>query len=442
MSFNATQSSGSACFLDLLQAEGPIRCPITPDMVASLNLDTFAAFFGAYCLNPPQGDHCPYGYCPNSEIAGLLVRLSAYATNFFVAILIYYEREELKDMFWVQFFGIYSLLLTSAWSIFRHQLTRIHAILTMATVGSPVTVYFFVYAVRSSLWKRKHHLEPVIGQKKRLNRGFVLLALFIWIGLNVYILLPSHLSDFQQEACEKHNRVVEHFLFLPVLIVVDLPRWAQCLAVLPFVLTVVTWITVILIKRRKIWPKGEAFTPLTFWGDIKKHYPFVQFITIVLIPTAYWIATIEVGVLKAGTRDNELSASFGQVRFLASFATFATFDNDEKTRAFLALEIGAGHSQLRQMTESITPTLRSLYQKEYYTEPRFHASIAWALLDPTSQTQLVSTPEVLADSDVELLSASQPSSDPTFITLPEFPRILFTFNDKLGDRLRALVFST
>ncbi|KAF8517394.1 U6 snRNA phosphodiesterase Usb1 [Hysterangium stoloniferum] len=123
--------------------------------------------------------------------------------------------------------------------------------------------------------------------------------------------------------------------------------------------------------------------------------------------------------------------------FPASFATFATFDNDEKTRAFLALEIGAGHSQLRQMTESITPTLRSLYQKEYYTEPRFHASIAWALLDPTSQTQLVSTPEVLADSDVELLSASQPSSDSTFITVPEFPReILSTFNDKLGDRLR------
>ncbi|KAF8517396.1 hypothetical protein BU17DRAFT_91843 [Hysterangium stoloniferum] len=312
MSFNTTQSSGSACLLDYLQAEGPIRCPITPDMVASLNLaDNFDAFFSAYCLNPQRGDHCPYGYCPNSEVAGPLVRLSAYATNFFVAILIIcYERKEfnerkklnelngrkklnelkeLKDMFWVQLFGIYSLLLT----------------------------------MRSSLWKRKHHLESVVGKGKRVTRGFVLLALFIWIGLNVYILLPPHLSDFQQEACERNNRVVEHFLFLPVLIVVDMPHWAQCLAVLPFVLTVVTWITVILIKRRKIWPKGEAFTPLTFWGDIKKHYPFVHFVTIVLIPTAYWIATIEVGVLKAGTRDNHLSASFGQV--LAMFVAVPPF---------------------------------------------------------------------------------------------------------------------
>ena len=35
-------------------------------------------------------------------------------------------------------------------------------------------------------------------------------------------------------------------------------------------------------------------------------------------------------------------------RFSASFATFASFTNDEKTRVFLAMEVGAGHSQVQK----------------------------------------------------------------------------------------------
>ncbi|KAF7422938.1 poly(U)-specific 3'-to-5' RNA exonuclease [Pleurotus ostreatus] len=71
--------------------------------------------------------------------------------------------------------------------------------------------------------------------------------------------------------------------------------------------------------------------------------------------------------------------------FDASFATFSELSNDEKTRTFLAVEIGGGHNELKGLSEGLTPILKPLRQKAYYSEPRFHASFAWALLQPTQQ---------------------------------------------------------
>ncbi|TCD62342.1 nuclease [Steccherinum ochraceum] len=68
--------------------------------------------------------------------------------------------------------------------------------------------------------------------------------------------------------------------------------------------------------------------------------------------------------------------------FDASFATFAELENDERTRTFVTVEIGAGHAELATLTNALTPTLHSIRQKTFYDEPRFHASIAWALLAP------------------------------------------------------------
>jgi hypothetical protein len=44
-----------------------------------------------------------------------------------------------------------------------------------------------------------------------------------------------------------------------------------------------------------------------------------------------------------------------------------------------------GSVQLRGMSNALSPTLRSIRQQEYYSDPRFHASIAWALLHHTGQ---------------------------------------------------------
>ncbi|KAF8489401.1 U6 snRNA phosphodiesterase Usb1 [Gautieria morchelliformis] len=122
--------------------------------------------------------------------------------------------------------------------------------------------------------------------------------------------------------------------------------------------------------------------------------------------------------------------------FPASFATFATFANDEKTRAFLALEVGAGHSEFCKLAEDLTPTLRSLYQSEYYAQPRFHASFAWALLDASPKLQSASCPEVLSDADATISTESGLFPHPSH-TIREFPpSLLGSLTDELGEQLR------
>ncbi|KAF9016281.1 hypothetical protein BDZ89DRAFT_962045 [Hymenopellis radicata] len=67
--------------------------------------------------------------------------------------------------------------------------------------------------------------------------------------------------------------------------------------------------------------------------------------------------------------------------FTLSFAAIAELTNDEKTRTFLAVEVGAGHEELVRLSDGLKPLLRHLRQKEYYDSPRYHASIAWALVN-------------------------------------------------------------
>jgi len=67
--------------------------------------------------------------------------------------------------------------------------------------------------------------------------------------------------------------------------------------------------------------------------------------------------------------------------FKISFAAFDVLCNDERTRAFLTMEIGAGHRELQSLAESLQPKLELLRQDAYYSEPRFHVSICWTLLN-------------------------------------------------------------
>jgi hypothetical protein len=58
------------------------NCSITDDAVNFLNLTgtqykSLRQFITVYCLNPPSEDICPFGFCPNPDIAGPLVRFSS-----------------------------------------------------------------------------------------------------------------------------------------------------------------------------------------------------------------------------------------------------------------------------------------------------------------------------------------------------------------------------
>jgi len=63
-----------------------------------------------------------------------------------------------------------------------------------------------------------------------------------------------------------------------------------------------------------------------------------------------------------------------------SLTEFIKLENDDNSRAFLAVQVGAGCSQLGALTDALTPALRAIKQSEFYPKPKFHVSIGWALL--------------------------------------------------------------
>ncbi|KAH9829670.1 uncharacterized protein C8Q71DRAFT_789426 [Rhodofomes roseus] len=147
--------------------------------------------------------------------------------------------------------------------------------------------------------------------------------------------------------------------------------------------------------------------------------------------------------------------------FSASLASLSELMNDERTRTFLAVDVGAGHDQLKSMSDELIPTLRSLKQKGFYAEPRFHASFAWALLhrsslstvegySPSTSPAAISSPSpvlplpprVSVPSDDARPSTESPAVSPRgiedFPTIARFPPSLVpSLNAEFGERLRA-----
>lgn len=59
------------------------NCSVTENMVDFLNLTgpDVKPYLTVYCLNPPSDDICPFGFCPNPDIAGPLVRIGSELTR-------------------------------------------------------------------------------------------------------------------------------------------------------------------------------------------------------------------------------------------------------------------------------------------------------------------------------------------------------------------------
>jgi len=70
-----------------------------------------------------------------------------------------------------------------------------------------------------------------------------------------------------------------------------------------------------------------------------------------------------------------------------SLTEFIKLENDDHSRVFLAIQVGAGHEQLAALTGALTPALRAIKQSEFYPEPKFHVSIGWALLGEIGATE-------------------------------------------------------
>ncbi|KAG9315533.1 hypothetical protein JVU11DRAFT_3153 [Chiua virens] len=108
--------------------------------------------------------------------------------------------------------------------------------------------------------------------------------------------------------------------------------------------------------------------------------------------------------LRAHQRD-EFKGAIKQVAssiapFDASFTSFLELTNDERTRTFLAMDVGAGRQELCRCLGLLGPTLRLLRQREFYVDPKFHASIAWALLEKsTPSSSDIAAPSIAGELD-------------------------------------------
>ena len=171
-------------------------------------------------------------------------------------------------------------------------------------------------------------------------------------------------------------------------------------------------------------------------------------------------------------------------RFPLSLSTLTTFNNDDLTRTFLSVNVGAGYpevslspytrrvsssfspspfslcrsnyilnfssthliTQLQNLTERLNTLLTSLHLPPYYKTPLFHTSIAWALLEPrttvkpassTSSSTTKSTPELSTSATRALTEPPTSESNKTTTDFPRVARIPPSLLDSLEEEFGA-----
>ncbi|KAF9653696.1 hypothetical protein BDM02DRAFT_3107670 [Thelephora ganbajun] len=291
-------------------------CEVTDDMLAFLNLtNPISNYIATYCLSPAPDDSCPFGFCPNPDVAGPLVRIATYVTTSCISILIFYSPKRVKDTFWSQVLTIYSLLLTACLSIFRNELTKFHALTVSVIVASPLTIYLVIYSIRA-MWGGQHRLDNILGQGHLIKRLFVLFAAAIWIALTTYSFIPQNAPRFAQGSCKPRPLILNFFLVTPISIGIMERKekpWLGVVVALPLFLVILAWVVAILLKRHTIWPPGEPYR-FNFWKVLTvvgEYFPFIHFVSVVVVPFAYWVACIELGIYNSN--DNQFTLTFGQV---------------------------------------------------------------------------------------------------------------------------------
>ena len=191
-------------------------------------------------------------------------------------MLIFYSPKRVQEAFWSQILTIYSLLLTCLVSLIRGDLTRFHALVVLALVLSPITVYFVAYAIRS-FWSAQHRLESLLGRTRYLRRFIVLLAGAAWLAIFIYTYLPRAQERFAQASCKGRSVMEFFFLIVPFVYLVALSSvhyiYPIVLFLLPVVSMIVAWIIAIYLRRKEIWPPGEPYRPrfVKLWSVILVH---------------------------------------------------------------------------------------------------------------------------------------------------------------------------
>ncbi|KAJ6570719.1 hypothetical protein B0H10DRAFT_1964593 [Mycena sp. CBHHK59/15] len=304
-----------ACFGDPTNTSSICQIP-SQIMVNFLNISNPMAYLNAYCNNPPV-DSCSFGYCPNPDVASPAVRYSTYFTSVVSAILVLYSPADVESSFFAQLLNVYSLIVAAIISIAEHDLTKLHSVVAMTLAASPLSLYLLMYVFRSLIGKPTR-LDSVFGKGKYLNRIVVLLMLPLWVAVLSFTALPYATWHFQQAACDiqiASNHIASLF-FLPFIIF--FATYPEVGAIIIGLLAI-SWGVAVYRLRKIIWAKHNKRFPIgRLWRKVVNRYPFIQFCTVILLPHAFWMFNIEVGLRILSTRES-FSPTYGQL--LAIFVT-------------------------------------------------------------------------------------------------------------------------
>ncbi|KAJ7160813.1 hypothetical protein C8R46DRAFT_354723 [Mycena filopes] len=379
------------CFGDSLNASSICRIP-SDAMISFLNISSPDAYLNVYCNSPPS-DSCAFGYCPNPDVASPAVRYSTYFTSLVSAILVLYSPEDVQSSFFAQLLNVYSLIVAAVISIAGHNLTKMHSVIALTLAASPLSLYLLMYVFRSLLG-RQTRLHAVFGPGMYLNRTLVLLMLPLWASVLTFTALPTATWEFQQASCDTMvaSGHVASLFFLPFIIFfVAYPAFG----VLLVASVVISWGTAIWRLRKIIWGKNDRILPLgRLWRKVVNRFPFIQFYSVIVIPHAFWIFNIEIGLLLLSTREH-FTATYGQL--LAIFVTVPPF------------------IQLVLLLPRLRPWFLDLYWVRFVTRRRDQPYLGTRPVDGSALPMQRAT--VLYDaSDAPLYSNSKPY-DPTHATL-------------------------
>ncbi|KAJ7353538.1 hypothetical protein DFH08DRAFT_857038 [Mycena albidolilacea] len=307
------------CFGDPSNASSICQIP-TDTMIRFLNISSPSSYLDVYCANPPV-DSCSFGYCPNPDVASPAVRYSTYFSSLVSAILVLYSPEDVTSAFFAQLLNVYSLIVAAIISIGKHNLTKLHSVIALTLAASPLSLYLIMYVFRSLLGKQTR-LQAVFGPGMYLNRALVLIMLPLWASVLSFTALPTSVWQFQQSACDTEiasNHVASLF-FLPFIIFfAEFPY----IGALILASVVVSWGIAIWRLRQIIWAKHDRYLPLgRLWRKVVNRYPFIQFYSVIVLPHAFWIFNVEIGLEILSTRES-FSATYGQL--LAIFVTVPPF---------------------------------------------------------------------------------------------------------------------
>ncbi|KAJ7141859.1 hypothetical protein C8R43DRAFT_584180 [Mycena crocata] len=290
-------------------------------MISFLNISTPDAYLDVYCNNPPL-DSCAFGYCPNPDVASPAVRYSTYFSSLVSAILVLYSPGDVTSAFFAQLLNVYSLIVAAIISIVGHNLTKMHSVIALTLAASPLSLYLLMYVFRSLLGKQTR-LQAVFGPGMYLNRALVLIMLPLWAAVLSFTALPTSVWHFQQAACDTTvagNHVATLFFIPFVLFFAAYPQ----VGIIVVLAVAATWGIAIWRLRKIIWGKkdGRKLPLGRLWRKVVNRYPFIQFCSVIILPHAWWMVNVEVGLKLLSTRE-KFSATYGQL--LAIFVTVPPF---------------------------------------------------------------------------------------------------------------------